>query len=58
MIHSKLTWVGVVVLAWDLGVCSSQGLKFDSLRRRFRWASLALFKKRKRWYILLFYRVQ
>jgi len=24
-------WVGLVVLAWDFGVFSSQGLKFDSI---------------------------
>jgi hypothetical protein len=24
------TWAGLVLLAWDLGVCSSQGLRFDS----------------------------
>jgi hypothetical protein len=29
--YFKHTWVGVMVLAWDLGVCSSQGLKFNSL---------------------------
>ncbi|PNX90510.1 hypothetical protein L195_g046634 [Trifolium pratense] len=30
--------VGLVVMAWVLGVCSSQGLKFDSHRCQFRWA--------------------
>jgi len=26
-------------LAWNLGVCSSQGLRFDSLYSQFRWTS-------------------
>jgi len=29
---------GLVVLAWDLGVCSSQGLRFDSPWWQLRWA--------------------
>jgi len=29
------TRVGLVVLAWDLGVCSSQGLRFDSPQCQF-----------------------
>jgi len=33
-------------LAWDLGVCSSQGLRFDSLGCQFQRASLASSKKK------------
>jgi hypothetical protein len=30
MLSMQPTWVGLVVKVWDLGVCSSQGLKFES----------------------------
>jgi hypothetical protein len=33
------------VLAWDVGVCSSQGLRFDSPWCQFRWASPYKVKK-------------
>jgi len=33
--YTEPTWVGLVILAWDLGVCSPQGLRFDSLGANF-----------------------
>jgi hypothetical protein len=40
----KMIETGLVVLTWDLRVCSS-GLKFDSLWYQFGWANLASSKK-------------
>lgn len=42
---SKPTQVIRVVLAWNLHVCSSQGLKFDYTQSKFRHVSLAYWKK-------------
>jgi hypothetical protein len=44
----KPTWVNLVVLAWDLGVCFSQNLKFDSLWCQFQCASLSRVKEKLR----------
>lgn len=41
----KLTCVGLVVLAWDLVMCFSQGLRFGSSRANFN--GLVWFHKKK-----------
>jgi len=45
MVKEKLGWHWFG--NWNLGLCSSQGLKFNSPRCQFRWASLACSKKKK-----------
>jgi hypothetical protein len=45
-IRPELIWVGLVVLTWDLRVCSC--LEFDSLWCQFGWVNLVFSKKKSK----------
>jgi len=40
MNHLEPIWVGLILFAWNLGVCSYQGLIIDSSCCQFQWTNL------------------